>query len=440
MLCLMKYRYITATLLLLATVVQTAAQALTDRYTSRRPVVVTCLWDDAPYEFLNDEGEPAGINVDIVKAVMEELDLPCTFVMKDWSVAKNIFENGEADLILADENIYKKASSFFVSENVITYERKKGYAVAEHHFISRDRQLIDQIDDQYSRLKQKGDIATIQDRWLHPERVKPDTTPIILNIVITLLLFAALLCLFIWVIRRHVKSVTRNSRELNEMMIKALHMGNFDVMVYDIAKDHATNMYGNVLPKEGMTLAEYIQRIHPDDREEFVKKSKSLHEGRLRHFEHNKRWNHGTEANPHYLSFQGHAICELDDEGRPAYVINAVNDVTREVEIYQATRNIVHKYETILNHPFVPMSFYDSKGVLIDHNEAMKAMLHGIDESLFKEISKPEEHQNMRVTRHLYYPEYGIDKYVECHIQALYNPRGEVTNYLVTTSDRTPTS
>ena len=436
----MKYRYITATLLLLATVVQTAAQALTDRYTSRRPVVVTCLWDDAPYEFLNDEGEPAGINVDIVKAVMEELDLPCTFVMKDWSVAKNIFENGEADLILADENIYKKASSFFVSENVITYERKKGYAVAEHHFISRDRQLIDQIDDQYSRLKQKGDIATIQDRWLHPERVKPDTTPIILDIVIALLLFAALLCLFIWVIRRHVKSVTRNSRELNEMMIKALHMGNFDVMVYDIAKDHATNMYGNVLPKEGMTLAEYIQRIHPDDREEFVKKSKSLHEGRLRHFEHNKRWNHGTEANPHYLSFQGHAICELDDEGRPAYVINAVNDVTREVEIYQATRNIVHKYETILNHPFVPMSFYDSKGVLIDHNEAMKAMLHGIDESLFKEISKPEEHQNMRVTRHLYYPEYGIDKYVECHIQALYNPRGEVTNYLVTTSDRTPTS
>ena len=436
----MKYRYITATLLLLATVVQTAAQALTDRYTSRRPVVVTCLWDDAPYEFLNDEGEPAGINVDIVKAVMEELDLPCTFVMKDWSVAKNIFENGEADLILADENIYKKASSFFVSENVITYERKKGYAVAEHHFISRDRQLIDQIDDQYSRLKQKGDIATIQDRWLHPERVKPDVTPIILNIVIALLLFAALLCLFIWVIRRHVKKLTRNSSELNEMMIKALHMGNFDVMVYDIAKDHATNMYGNVLPKEGMTLAEYIQRIHPDDREEFVKKSKSLHEGRLRHFEHNKRWNHGTEANPHYLSFQGHAICELDDEGRPAYVINAVNDVTREVEIYQATRNIVHKYETILNHPFVPMSFYDSKGVLIDHNEAMKAMLHGIDESLFKEISKPEEHQNMRVTRHLYYPEYGIDKYVECHIQALYNPRGEVTNYLVTTSDRTPTS
>ena len=436
----MKYRYITATLLLLATVIQAAAQALTDRYTRQHPVVVTCQWEDPPYEFLNDEGNPAGMNVDIIKAVMEKLDLPCLFVMKDMEVAIDIFERDDADLILADSRSYENASAYCISENVVAYERHKGKAVTGLHFISRDRQLIDQIDDQYSRLKQKGDIATIQDRWLHPDRVKPDTTPVFLYISAAALLIAVILYLFIWLTKKHVNRVARNSTELNEMMSKALHMGNFDVMVYDIAKDRATNMYGNVLPKEGMTLAEYIRRIHPDEREEFIRKSRSLHEGRERHFVLNKRWNHGTETSPHYLSFQGHAICELDDEGRPAYVINAVNDVTREMEIYQATRDIVHKYEAILNNPFVPMSFYDSKGVLIDHNEAMKAMLHGIDESLFKEISKPEEHQNMRVTRHLYYPEYGIDKYIECHIQALYNPRGEVTNYLVTTSDRTPTS
>ena len=69
----MKYRYITATLLLLATVIQAAAQALTDRYTRQHPVVVTCQWEDPPYEFLNDEGNPAGMNVDIIKAVMENI-------------------------------------------------------------------------------------------------------------------------------------------------------------------------------------------------------------------------------------------------------------------------------------------------------------------------------------------------------------------------------
>ena len=182
-----------------------------------------------------------------------------------------------------------------------------------------------------------------------------------------------------------------------------------------------------------MTLEEYTKRIHPDQREEFILKSKSMNEGRSRHFELNKRWNSGTEQKPRYLHFQGHAILELDVHGRPAYVINAVNDVTQDMRIYQAARDISRKYDAILSDPFVAMSFYDNKGSLINHNEAMNNLLHGIDSSLFKEIFKPQEHKDLSVTRHLYYPEYGIDKYVECHIQPLYNAKGEIANYLMTT-------
>ena len=86
------------------------------------------------------------------------------------------------------------------------------------------------------------------------------------------------------------------------------------------------------------------------------------------------------------------------------------------------------------------MSFYDSKGVLIDHNEAMKKMLSGIDNSLFKEIFKPNERQEVRMVRHLYYPEYGIDKFVECHVQPLYGAKGKIANYLVTTKDKSQTT
>ena len=106
------------------------------------------------------------------------------------------------------------------------------------------------------------------------------------------------------------------------------------------------------------------------------------------------------------------------------------------MEAYHAARDIVHKYDAILSDPFVAMSFYDNKGTLIDHNEAMKKLLNGIDDSLFKEIFKPEERKDMRITRHLYYPEYGIDKYVECHVQPLYGAGGKIANYLVTTTDK----
>ena len=426
-------------LILLASVLQTSAQALTDRYNRQRPVVIVCNRDNPPYEFLNDHGEPAGVNVDVIKAVMNKLGLPCTFTMKEWIVAQDTFGSGDADLILADGRDYK-GNTYDVSENVINYSRVSKDSVAEIHFIGRDRQLIEQMDDQYSRLKQNGDIAEIQNRWLHPERVHTDYSRLVLYFAIALILAAAILWLFIHLVIRHVRRVSRKSSELNEMISRALHMGNYDVMLYEIAKDRITNQYGTILPKEGMTLEEYIRRIHPDQREEFIRRTKSLHEGREQHFELNKLWNQGTDEEPHYLNFQGHAICELDENGRPAYVINAVSDVTSEMEAYHAARNIAHKYEAILSDPYIAMSFYDSKGVLIDHNEAMKKMLSGIDNSLFKEIFRPDERKEVRVVRHLYYPEYGIDKFVECHVQPLYGAKGKIANYLVTTKDKSQTT
>lgn len=432
-------RNIVAMLILLFTVLPTMAQTLSDRYNSRRPVVIVCNQQNPPYEFMNDSKKLAGSNIDVMKAVLDELGLPYRFIMRPWSGAKDALEGSSADLIMAEGRQFTD-KRYFISENVMTYNRVSEDSIAEIHIIGRDRQLIEQIDDQYSRLKQSGEIAEIQDRWIHPERVKPDYTKWVVYVAVGVLLIAAILSLLIYLARRHVKAVTRNSRELNDMMSKALHMGNYDVMLYDIAKNRITNLYGNILPKEGLTPEEYIQRIHPNQREEFIKKSRSLMEGRERHFDLNKRWNSGTEEVPNYLDFQGHSIYETDEHGRPAYIINAVNDVTQEVALYHAARDIVHKYKAILDDPFVAMSFYDDKGILIDHNEAMKKMLKGIEDSLFKEVFKPKERHDVRCTRHLYYPEFGIDKFVECHIQPLYNADGEIANYLVTTTEQTGTT
>ena len=429
-------RKVVAMLILLFTMLPAAAQNLSDRYNSQRPVVIVCNQQNPPYEFMNDNRQLAGSNIDVMKAVLDELGLPYRFILRAWSKPKDAFDGSSADLIMADDRQFT-GKHYFISDNVISYNRVSEDSIAEIHFIGRDRQLIEQIDDQFSRLKQSGEITEIENSWMHPERVKPDYSKVVIYIAIGVLLLAAILYLLIFLARRHVKIMTHNSKELNDMMSKALHMGNYDVMVYDIAKRHITNLYGNILPEEGMTPEEYVLRIHPNQREEFVKKSKSLLEGRERHFDLNKRWNSGTEEAPRYLDFQGHSISETDENGRLAYIINAVNDVTQEVALYRAARNIVHKYNAILDDPFVAMSFYDDKGVLIDHNDAMKKMLSGIEDSLFKEVFKPTERHDVRCTRHLYYPEYGIDKFVECHIQPLYNVNGEIANYLVTTTEQT---
>ena len=97
-------------------------------------------------------------------------------------------------------------------------------------------------------------------------------------------------------------------------------------------------------------------------------------EGRERHFELNKRWNHGTDNAPEYHYFQGHAICEFNKKGRPVHIINAVNDVTQETKEFLASRDLLHYYKVLLDNPFVAMKFYDKKGGIIDSNEAMRSL------------------------------------------------------------------
>lgn len=521
-----------------STIVPLLAQSLSEKYNKERPVVVVCDWDKPPYEFLDGNGVPAGSNIDVLNAVMEELNLPVKYVMKEWSIALKTFERGDADIILANARRYKKGH-YAISENIVNYNRvcvamhsdsigmvtlkqleregavfKPGdysayyfqdgdtintsfmefqtpkvaltglingdykyyvwgeaplkwkikelqlegiilndvsIPISEIHIIGRDKDLIERIDDQYSRLKQNGVIAQLQDKWLHPERVKDESTPFILYIGLGTLILIVLIYLFIRLAKAHVKSATRQSTELNDMMYKALQMGNFNVMEYDIKNDRMTNRYGHILPKAGITLAEYTRRIHPDQQAEFTQKMKRLIEGRERHFELNKRWNKGTDDAPDWLNFQGHAISELAADGHPAYIVNAIHDVTQDMEEDKAERELVRKYERLSNIPFIAMSFYSKGGWLMDLNDSMKELC-GMDDPetkrfwesvcmfdvpLFRNVYSPDDRDDLLVCQHMEYPEMGIDRYIEFHILPLFNADGEIANYFITTLDVT---
>ena len=521
-----------------STIVPLLAQSLSEKYNKERPVVVVCDWDKPPYEFLDGNGVPAGSNIDVLNAVMEELNLPVKYVMKEWSIALKNFERGDADIILANARRYKKGR-YAISENIVNYNRicvamhsdsigmvtlkqleregavfKPGdysayyfqdgdtintsfmefqtpkvaltglingdykyyvwgeaplkwkikelqlegiilndvsIPISEIHIIGRDKELIERIDDQYSRLKQSGVIAQLQDKWLHPERVKDESTPILFYIILATLILIALIYLFIRLAKAHVRSATRQSTELNDMMYKALHMGNFDVMEYDIKHDRMTNRYGNILPKAGMSLAEYTRRMHPDQQAEFTQKMKRLIEGRERQFELNKRWNKGTDDAPEWLNFQGHAISELAADGHPAYIVNAIHDVTQDLEEDKAGRELVRKYERLSNIPFIAMSFYSKGGWLMDLNDSMKELC-GMDDPetkrfwesvcmfdvpLFRNVYSPDDRDDLLVCQHMEYPEMGINRYIEFHILPLFNADGEISNYFITTLDVT---
>jgi signal transduction histidine kinase/ABC-type amino acid transport substrate-binding protein len=515
------------------------ASPLSERYTDLRPLVVAGDWDKPPYEFLNDDGKPAGTNVDVVRLLCKELGIPCRFELKEWSSALKAFERGDADIILANVKRYKK-TPYVCTQNIINYNRicaamvgdttgvishkeliRGGMAVkpgdftallfhdldsaeaerveqqppkvalqgllagdykyfvwgeeplkwkikelnlegitlaevhipvSEIHIIGRDRDLIYELDDQYSRLKQSGEVQRINDRWLYPELVQTTTDPWLVYVMVAILLLAGVFYALGRIAQAHVKSATRDSSELTSMMQKALHMGNIHVLLYDIRRDLVLNHYGTpILPPEGLTLAAFTERIHPQERTEFQQKMNTLLSGRERKFELNKRWK--ACDNDSWLHLEGHAIVELDADGRPAYVINALNDITENIEKDHAIHNLDCKFRKLQAMPGVAMSFYDKGGWLIDINDAMRELcgissdnpeskrfwlsVSMFDIPIFRSAYSPDDRHNLLACMHMDYPDMGIDTFVEYYIQPLFNAEGELANYFCSTIDLT---
>ena len=232
----MRLRYITFTVLFLAGILQVSSQSLTERYNKQRPVFVACDNGHPPFMFINYKDEPSGSCIAISKAVMEKMGLPCEIMMKDMAEVSQAFERGDADIILSDGRGYNKPA-YFISKNVIYYFYASEDSIAEIHFIGKDHQLIEQIDDQFTRMKETGDIAAIQESWTHPERSMPEATPTALYIAMALLGIAVIIVLLTLLLMLFIRHTRRNTAILKGMTSQAPYVDHF----YDIEDNQAAH-------------------------------------------------------------------------------------------------------------------------------------------------------------------------------------------------------
>lgn len=70
------------------------------QYTAADPLVYEDAWDLWPYVFLNEHGEPEGFNVDMLKAIFEELNIPYVIKLKPTKEALKDLKEGKSDLML----------------------------------------------------------------------------------------------------------------------------------------------------------------------------------------------------------------------------------------------------------------------------------------------------------------------------------------------------
>ena len=533
---LLRHIFLCVTLAL--TVPASAATPLSEKYTVEHPLLVVCDWDLPPYEYRNDDGQPSGYDVDVLKAILDWAELPYKFIMRDGYQAVKTMKEREADLIIAPRFPLFDDSTFVFSHNVVDYykvciasrndvpvikteadfmkangvvvrtnnrltrhlldsvqrqfyqtystrsalmalESKKfnyfiwgeeplkwkinelgmkdaisinSYLVrdVELYFVSHDKELMEEVDDRFSRLLEAGEIQSLRDKWFHPERVHDNASPLAVYIALGISLFVALLLLTYRITRIRVKQAARSSMELNEMMTKALGMGNFYVLDYNVKTNRFTNRYSKLITDQGLSLEEFSELIYYKERESFITEMNKLASGATSRWEMVKRMRSEKDGDEAWRYIHGQAMTECDVTGTPLYVVLAVHDVTREITEQRKDSELTSRYRKIFEASLVCMSFYDKEGRLLDLNENMKELCNFdklgsdyfrntrlSDVEMFKGDFDPTSLDYLHVCQHMYYPEMEIDKYIEYRIRPVPDEQGEILFYSISARDVT---
>ena len=240
----------------------------------------------------------------------------------------------------------------------------------ELRIIGYDKDLIRAIDDTFARMEQSGDIERIYDKWFHPENVHNDASPMALILLVTIIAAAVIFLLFSQVMRIRVRKAVEKSVDLNEMMQKALSSGNYYVIEFDIQNQRMRNRYGDMLPKEGMSHVEFMERLPEDEKGKFSEAMRMMSQGHKDLGYLKRRYNKGTIEKPDWHWIEGHAVVEYDED-KPRYIITSFRDYTNEVQEERMNEEIASKYQNMFKYGLIAMSFYDKDGKLIDVNRRM---------------------------------------------------------------------
>ena len=133
-------------------------------YTEDRPLVIVCDWEFPPYEYRNDRGEADGYNIAVLSTILQKLNIPYRFEMKEWYQAIETFNSRQADLIHALAFIYNERP-FVMTQNMITFypvkvARLRGTKAISHlsDLGTGDTLCIKKNDYVELRLKEHEDI------------------------------------------------------------------------------------------------------------------------------------------------------------------------------------------------------------------------------------------------------------------------------------------
>lgn len=143
-----KLTTIISLLLLLPVFALAQPEPRTRLYTKEHPLIYEDVRDLWPYSFLNEKGEPEGFNVDLVRMLLNELQIPYTIKLTNNVEAFNDLKEGNSDLIMGlsagyhDEyGRYSNNSVTLFTQSVVS-PKSKPTTVKNFHDLATHRIIV----------------------------------------------------------------------------------------------------------------------------------------------------------------------------------------------------------------------------------------------------------------------------------------------------------
>ncbi len=123
-----------------------------DSDSGRRTIIIGGDYDFPPYEYLDENQQPAGYNVDLVKAISAKMNFQAEFRLGKWSRVKDWLEKGEIEVV---------GGMAYSQERAEEYEFSLPHTETWRSFFIQKKSAYKSVSDLQNSViaMQKGDIA-----------------------------------------------------------------------------------------------------------------------------------------------------------------------------------------------------------------------------------------------------------------------------------------
>ena len=433
-------------------------------FTEEHPLIYEDAWDLWPYVFLNENGEPDGYNIDLLKMIFKRLDIPFIVKLKPTLEAQADLKNGKSDLMLRMDASFSRGNSLYSntiiqlfthsvvspqSSNAVLRTGKdlKGHQVivhegsfshhmimdegwtkdikayddmkeaiqklradeqgviiwntmslkwlmrkyktdnlvispidipaGEYKFMSKNRNLLDQIDSVYAELSADDQLEAIRNKWFYPEHADTGIPAWVWNIAAVLVALALVFLAYYAFYRIRERQMTREIRQSNDRLSLVLSTSEIGLWVY-----HTLTQTVEVLDEFGKTrqtlhMHELVNRYSQNDFDTLREAiSDIIHQRKdsanITMKVREQKDNHFVERN--YNVDIG--VLRRDRSGKPTELLGTRVDVTNEQMRQLRIQDSMLRYQAIFNSAMIDMVVYDADGYIIDMNEKALKGLH----------------------------------------------------------------